>query len=65
MSWAVTMSAGPEVEKTLVNTGESHVLTLPVTMRHAMGIRRRQGYGGQDGGSGGARTRNMFFIGFS
>ena len=44
-----TTGDGVEVVKTLVNTGESHVLTLPVTMGHEMG----------NGGSGGARTRNL------
>ena len=44
-----TTGDGVEVAKTLVNTGESHVLTLPVTMGQNAG----------NGGSGGARTRNL------
>jgi hypothetical protein len=51
VSLPVTTGGGPEVAKTLVNTGESHVLTLPVTMRHAM----------ENGGSGGARTQKRAF----
>ena len=46
---AVTTSAGPEVARTIVNTGESHAVTFPVTMGHIVG----------NGGSGGARTRNL------
>ena len=46
-----TTGDGVEVAKTLVNKGESHVLTLPVTMGHAMG----------NGGSGGARTQKRAF----
>jgi len=45
----VTTSAGPEVVKPLVNVGDCHVLTLPVTT----------GHNGGNGGSGGARTRNL------
>ena len=49
VSLPVTMSTGPEVAKTLVNIGESHIVALPVTMGHIVG----------NGGSGGARTRNL------
>ena len=45
----VTTSSGPEVVKTLVNIGESHIVALPVTMGQIVG----------NGGSGGARTRNL------
>jgi integrase len=49
VSLPVTTSSGPEVSKTLVNIGESHVVALPVTTGHSVG----------NGGSGGARTRNL------
>ena len=44
-----TMSCGVKIEKVLVNIGESHVLTLSVTSSHD----------NENGGSGGARTRNL------
>src|ERR1017187_1140998 len=44
-SLPVTPSGGEQGEKRIENKGESHVLTLPVTMGHAMG----------NGGSGGGR----------
>ena len=40
-----TAGDGVEAAKTLVNTGESHVLTLPVTMGHAMEIRLCRDHG--------------------
>jgi integrase len=49
VSLPVTMSDGANDEKTLATIGESHVLTLPDTTGHAAG----------NGGSGGARTRNL------
>jgi len=49
VSLPVTTSAGPEVAKTLVNIGDCHVLALPGTTGHNAG----------NGGSGGARTRNL------
>ena len=49
VSLPVTASGGREVAKTLVNIGESHVVTFPVTMGQIVG----------NGGSGGARTRNL------
>jgi integrase len=48
-SSAVTMGGGVESHKTIVKIGESHVLTLCVTSRHD----------NENGGSGGARTRNL------
>ena len=45
----VTTNGGPEVAKTLANIGESHVMTFLGTMGHIVG----------NGGSGGARTRNL------
>ena len=45
----VTTSGGDNDEKTLATIGESHVLTLPDTTCHEM----------ENGGSGGARTRNL------
>jgi hypothetical protein len=44
-----TTGCGVKMEKVLVNIGESHVLTLCVTSGREMG----------NGGSGGARTRNL------
>jgi integrase len=49
VSLAVTTGGGSEVAKSLVNIGESHVVALPVTMGQERG----------NGGSGGARTRNL------
>ena len=46
---AVTVGGGEEVHKVSVNIVESHVLTLSVTM----------GHDNENGGSGGARTRNL------
>ena len=46
---AGTTGGGADADKTLATIGESHVLTLPVTTGHEMG----------NGGSGGARTRNL------
>ncbi len=46
---AGTTGAGPEVAQTPVNTGDCHVLALPVTMGQNL----------ENGGSGGARTRNL------
>jgi len=48
-SSAVTMDSRAEAQKVLVNIGESHVLTLCVTSGHK----------NENGGSGGARTRNL------
>jgi hypothetical protein len=45
----VTTSAGPEVAQTVVNQGLCHGLALPVTTGQNAG----------NGGSGGARTRNL------
>jgi integrase len=45
----VTTSGGPEVVKTIVNIGESHDMTFSGTLGHSVG----------NGGSGGARTRNL------
>ena len=45
----VTTSSGPEVAQTLVNQGVCHGLALPVTTGQKAG----------NGGSGGARTRNL------
>jgi len=49
VSQPVTTSTGPEVVKPIVNIGDCHGLTLPVTT----------GQNGENGGSGGARTRNL------
>ncbi len=49
VSPAGTTSGGAEVNKTLANIDESHVLTLPGTTGHEK----------ENGGSGGARTRNL------
>jgi integrase len=49
VSLPVTTGGGPEPAKSLVNIVESHVVALPVTM----------GQEGENGGSGGARTRNL------
>jgi hypothetical protein len=49
VSLPVTTSCGPEVAQTLVNQGVCHSLALPVTMGQKAG----------NGGSGGARTRNL------
>ncbi len=49
VSLPVTTSGGPEVAKSLANSGESHILALPVALGQNVG----------DGGSGGARTRNL------
>jgi len=46
---AVTTGGGVNGDRILANIGESHVLTLPGTTGHKMG----------NGGSGGARTRNL------
>ncbi len=46
---AVTMAGGDKTQKVLVKIDESHVLTLSVTMGQKEG----------NGGSGGARTRNL------
>ena len=46
---AVTTGGGVETQKPLVNIGKSHVLTLCVTSSHD----------NENGGSGGARTRNL------
>jgi hypothetical protein len=48
-SLGVTEGGGVEMQKVLVNIGESHVLTLCVTSSHD----------NENGGSGGARTRNL------
>jgi len=48
-SSAVTEDGGEQIQKVLVNIGESHVLTLCVTSSHD----------NENGGSGGARTRNL------
>ena len=48
-SSAVTTGSGVESQKLLVNIGGSHVLTLCVTSSHD----------NENGGSGGARTRNL------
>jgi len=48
-SLAVTTSGGVKVVKTIANIGESHVLTPLVTSGHNI----------ENGGSGGARTRNL------
>lgn len=45
----VTTKDASETDETIANIGESHVLTLPVTM----------GQEDENGGSGGARTRNL------
>jgi integrase len=45
----VTTGAGAKVEETIVNIGESYTVTLNVTSGHNM----------ENGGSGGARTRNL------
>ena len=44
-----TTGSGMEMEKAVVNIGESHVVALHVTSGHNM----------ENGGSGGARTRNL------
>jgi integrase len=49
VSQAVTTGGGEKTDKSLANIGESHVLTLPGTSSHKAG----------NGGSGGARTRNL------
>jgi hypothetical protein len=49
VSSAVTMGSGEQTQKMLVKIDESHVLTLSVTMGQKEG----------NGGSGGARTRNL------
>jgi hypothetical protein len=49
VSLPVTTSCGPEVAKTLVNQGVCHGLAQSVTTGHDAG----------NGGSGGARTRNL------
>jgi hypothetical protein len=48
-SSGVTTGGGVESKKVLVNIGESHVLTPCVTSSHET----------RNGGSGGARTRNL------
>ena len=48
-SSAVTMGSGVEIQNSIVNIGESHVVTPFVTTCHEM----------ENGGSGGARTRNL------
>ncbi len=48
-SSAVTSGGGVKVDKTIEFAGESHVLTPFVTMGHV----------NENGGSGGARTRNL------
>ncbi len=48
-SSAVTTASGVQMQKVLVNIGESHILTLCVTSSHD----------NENGGSGGARTRNL------
>jgi len=48
-SSGVTTGGGVEIQKVLVNIGESHVLTLCVTSSHKI----------ENGGNGGARTRNL------
>ena len=48
-SSAVTTGGGMEAQKMVVNIGKSHVLTLCVTTGHV----------NENGGSGGARTRNL------
>ena len=48
-SSAVTMNGAVATDKTLENIGQSHVLTLTVT----------RGQKERNGGSGGARTRNL------
>ena len=49
VSQPVTTSCGLDSDKTFANIGDCHVLTLPVATGHEMG----------NGGSGGARTRNL------
>src|ERR1035441_864559 len=48
-SSGVTTGDGAGMEKVIANIGESHVVALPVTSGHNM----------ENGGSGGARTRNL------
>ena len=49
VSLPVTTDGGSEVAKSPANIGESHVVTFPGILGHSVG----------NGGSGGARTRNL------
>ena len=49
VAWGVTTSGGAKGEETIVNIGESHIVVLRVT----------SGHNEENGGSGGARTRNL------
>ena len=59
VSKGVISSSAEEIPKTFVNIGDcSGLAPLDATGQNA-GIHLRRDHGGQDGGSGGARTRNL------